>query len=251
MIKEFLLGIFSYLQAVYYIKKLNLYKYLALLLLMLLFFMFPIVFFDVIVNFISAIIPFANTSKYADVSVSFASGISGFFLLILMSPVFSMISEEVMQKLAGKSYKFSFTQLLKDMIRGIKITLRNLLYEYVVIAVISIILYFLPHHDIISLSAKVLIFFISSYFYGFSLIDYTLENYRYNYKASVVFVRSHLGLAIGLGSIYYATISINDIQTVKSTLGHLSIYWSGFGEAFIALIGVIGAGVAIKQLRNK
>ncbi len=251
MLREFLLGIYAYLQAIYYIKKLNLYRYVAFVLLMLLLFMFPIVFFDVIINLISSLIPYANTSKYADLSVSFVSGLSGFFLLIILSPVFSMVSEEVMQKLSGKSYKFSIRQLFKDVIRGIKITIRNLLYEYVSIALISIILYFLPHHNIVSLFAKILIFLISSYFYGFSIIDYSLENYRYNYRASVGFIRNHVGLAIGLGSIYYTMISINDISAVKLALGHLSIYWSGFGEAIIALIGVIGAGIAVKQLRNK
>jgi len=251
MIQEILKGFLSYIEAVYLAIKYRLYKYILFIFLLLLIFIFPVVLFDLFLSGLSKIIPYSGTDKYAEMGVSFAAGMSGFFLLIILSPIFSMVSEEVTQRLAGKVYKFSLTQFIKDVLRGIKIAVRNLFYEYAAIAIISIILHFLPEKNIISLTGNVLLFLITSYFYGFSIMDYALENNRVGYQESVAFVRNHMGLAIGLGSVYYAVITINDIDFIKQSLGHLSVYWSGFAEALVAFVGVVGASILVAKIRAK
>jgi CysZ protein len=46
-------------------------------------------------------------------------------------------------------------------------------------------------------------FFIESYFYGFSMMDYSCERHRLNMSESIHFIRQHRGMAIGNGMVFY------------------------------------------------
>ncbi len=241
MIKDFLQSLNAYVKAAYYLIRFRLYKYLFLLLILLGLFVFPVFIFDYLIQLITGLIPYAGVQKYALVPVNIAAGISGFILLLVLSPLFSMVSEEVGQKLHGKTYRFSPAQLLKDIIRGVKISLRNLFYQYLIITLISIALYFLPENTLLQSFGNVLIILTTAYFYGFSILDYAMENYRMSYKASVTFVRNHPGIAIGLGSVYYLMISLNNLLENRLISQHTAIYWSAFSEAVVAFLAVIAA----------
>jgi len=241
LINEIIHSISSYVKALFLLIQYRLYKYLLLLLILLIIFAFPVVIFDFIIQLITGLIPYADAQKYASVPVQIAAGFSGFLLLLVLSPVFSLVSEETGQRLSGKTYRFSPAQLVKDIIRGVKITLRNLLYQYVFIALVSVIMYLLPEMKIIQIAGNAVIFIITAYFYGFSILDYAMENLRMSYKKSVEFVRNHPGMAVGLGSVYYAAISFNNISLINSIFGNFNIYWSNFAEAIVAFVGVIAA----------
>ncbi len=234
-----------------YIFKFRLYKYLILLLILLILFAFPVIIFDLLINFIAGLIPYFNVQKYTILTVNIVASFSGFLLLLILSPVFSLVSEEVGKRLSGQVYKFSLVQLIKDILRGIKISLRNMFYQYLGIAIISIILYFLPEMKIIHLTGNTLIALITAYFYGFSILDYAMENYRMPYRDSVQFVRDNPGLAIGLGGVYYLMISLNTIFEGQLVSEHFSVYWSAFSEAIVAFIGVIAASVLMFEKRKK
>ena len=239
-----------YGMAVGYFFKFRLFKYLILLLILLILFAFPVVIFDFLINFIAGLIPYFNVQKYTILTVNIVASISGFFLLLILSPVFSLVSEEVGKRLHGQTYNFSPVQLVKDIVRGIKISLRNMFYQYLGIAIISIVLYFLPEMKIIHLTGNTLIVLITAYFYGFSILDYAMENYRMPYRDSVQFVRDNPGLAIGLGSVYYLMISFNTIFEGRLVSEHFSVYWSAFSEALVAFIGVIAASVLMFEKRK-
>ncbi len=248
---EILFSLKAYVKSFELFVSFRLYKYLFLLLLLLMIFAFPVVIFDFFVSLITGWIPYASAQQYALTGVSLAASISGFFLLLILSPVFSLISEETGKRLTGLTYRFSPTQLIKDILRGLKITLRNLLYQYVIIAVVSIAMHFAPSVYLIRVFGSVLIFLVTAYFYGFSILDYAMENLRMSYKRSVDFVRSHPGIAIGLGSVYYLMISWNDLGIVAGNLGRFAIYWSAFAEALVAFFGVIAASyVMFKYSEN-
>ena len=251
MTSEILFSLKAYLRALDIFIRYKLYKYLFILLILLIIFAFPVVIFDFIVSKITALIPYASAQEYALTGVSIAAGISGFILLLVLSPVFSLVSEETGKRLTGVEYRFSPAQLIKDIIRGLKITLRNLVYQYLVIALISIALYLLPEMKILELTGSVLIFIVTAYFYGFSILDYAMENLRMSYSESVEFVRSHPGYALGLGSIYYATIGFNDWEIFSEALGHFSVYWSAFAEALVAFFGVIAASYIMYSYKLK
>jgi CysZ protein len=248
IVSEIFQGIIAYFQAMQVGIKHKLYKYLFLLLFLLLIFIVPVFIFDFFISLIGKLIPYSETDKYIDSGINFMASISGFFLLLVLSPVFTMVSEDITQKLKGKIYKFSFLQILKDVGRAVKLTSRNLIYQYFAIALISISIHFLPQNQVIAIFGKVLLFLITSYFFGFSLLDFAMENHRMSYKESVQFVRTHIGLSIGLGSVYYIAININQLTFVKEAIGHTSLYWSSFSEAIIAFIGVIAASIIMLRV---
>ncbi len=248
MIQEFFKSLWAYIAAFGAIVRFRLWKYLILLIVLLTAFVLPVALLDYLLELLVGWIPFGNPEKYALMGVNVVAGLSGFVLLLVLSPLFSLVSEEVTQKLSGKVYRFSITQLIKDIVRGIRITLRNMIYQYAIIALIYILLYFLPDLYLFEVIGTGLIILFTAYFYGFSILDYAMENHRMGYKTSVDYVRSHPGMAIGLGSVYYLMIRINDVPAFQNVLQHYAVYWSGFAEAIIAFIGVIAASVVLHKV---
>ncbi len=51
--------------------------------------------------------------------------------LIVGSPVFGYLSEKTESIIEGKDYPFSFKQLMKDIVRGVRLALRNALWQTV------------------------------------------------------------------------------------------------------------------------
>src|SRR5690606_4541670 len=89
-----------------------------------------------------------------------------FFFLIVGSPVFAYLSEKTESILEGRDFPFSFKQLLKDIIRGIRLALRNLLWQ-TVYTVSILILSFIP---IIGWISPLISLFVECYYYGFSMV---------------------------------------------------------------------------------
>ena len=122
----------------------------------------------------------------------------GYIVLIVLSPVFAYLSEKTEQIITGKDYPFDGDQLMRDIVRGVLIAMRNLMIEtgYMLAA---FILGFIP---LIGQLAGIVLFFISSYFYGFSFMDYVLERQRLTVRQSVLFIREHKGAAVANGLIF-------------------------------------------------
>ena len=124
-----------------------------------------------------------------------------YIVVILLSPLFSMISRQIEKKLTGNHYKFSLDQTMKDTKRGILIAFRNMFWWYLYTGIILFIAY-LGWNDIYRSPIFYLIFPIAFYYYGFSFIDYINERRRLDIQQSVHFMRKYKGLAISIGSIY-------------------------------------------------
>lgn len=130
-----------------------------------------------------------------------------YVVLIIMSPVMSLVSETAEGRLIGREYPFEWAQFIKDILRGIRIAVRNFLIEFGIIIgvwIVNIIITsFLPFLAIITVPAGTLFtFFIGAYFYGFATMDYTNERRRLNVRESVQFIRSNKGIALGNGSLF-------------------------------------------------
>ena len=119
--------------------------------------------------------------------------------LIIGSPVFAYLSEKTEALLEGTDYPFSWPQLLKDMFRGIKLALRNALWQ-TVYTVSILILSFIP---VAGWIAPVVSLFVECYYYGFSMLDYSCERHKLSPSQSVAFISNHKGLAIGNGLVFY------------------------------------------------
>ena len=62
-----------------------------------------------------------------------------YLFLILGSPVFAYLSEKTSSIIEGKDFPFSFSQLAKDISRGIRLALRNALWQTVFVFFILLV----------------------------------------------------------------------------------------------------------------
>ncbi len=124
-----------------------------------------------------------------------------YIVVIILSPILALLSERIEKILTGNQYKFGLRQLIHDIKRGMRIALRNILWEYTFIVIILGIASFFGGtiKNVLIFSIPVAIGF---YFYGFAFIDYINERRRLNIQQSVYFVSKRKGLAIAIGSIY-------------------------------------------------
>lgn len=119
--------------------------------------------------------------------------------LIVGSPVFAYLSEKTEAIIEGKDFPFSLPQLMKDILRGIKIALRNMAWQ--TIYTVSIVaLSFVP---VAGWVTPVAAMFIECYYYGFSMLDYSCERRKMSASATIYFINNHRGLAIGNGAVFY------------------------------------------------
>jgi CysZ protein len=123
-----------------------------------------------------------------------------FFFLILGSPVFAYLSEKTESILENKDFPFSFSQLLKDILRAVKIAIRNFFWQTIYMIAL-LILSFIPLAGWI---APLIVFFLDSFYLGFSMLDYSCERNKLSATESIDFVNRHKGLAIGNGMVFYS-----------------------------------------------
>jgi CysZ protein len=159
----------------------------------------------------------------------------GFIILIILSPLFSIISEKTESVISdgNVNYPFEFKQFMTDVFRGIGIALRNVLFEtgiMILVFIIGIILSF------VSWLGVIFMFFVSAYFYGFSYMDYTNERHNRNLKKSVRYIRKYKWVAIVNGALFAVV---------------LFIPWIGVAlSSFVAVISVIAGTVSMMELKK-
>jgi CysZ protein len=122
-----------------------------------------------------------------------------FLFLIIGSPVFAYLSEKTESIIEGKEYPFSLKQLLKDMWRGIRLALRNTLWQTVYS--IAILLFSLV--PVLGWVGPLVAFMVECYYYGFSMLDYSAERHKLSTSQSIAFIGERKGLAIGNGLIFF------------------------------------------------
>ncbi len=122
-----------------------------------------------------------------------------YLFLIIGSPVFAYLSEKTESIMEGKEFPFSFTQLLKDIGRGIKVAFRNMLWQ-TVYTISILILSFIP---VVGWITPLIALLVECYYLGFSMLDYSCERNKLSASQSIAFIGKHRGLAIGNGLIFY------------------------------------------------
>jgi CysZ protein len=154
----------------------------------------------------------------------------GYIIIILMSPVFAILSEKTEEILTGNKYPFNGDQLMRDIVRGVVIAFRNMFIELGYIIVFFIV-GFIP---VIGQFAAIILFVISAYFYGFAFIDYTNERRRLTINQSVRFIRQHKGMAIGNGFIFALAMFIPFCGTTIA--------------GFVAIVSVVAATISTHKV---
>jgi CysZ protein len=133
------------------------------------------------------------------VLVFFYFSLFKYLFLIIGSPVFAYLSEKTESIIEGKDFPFDIKQLAHDIARGIRLALRNTLWQTVYV-VSLLLLSFLP---LVGWITPVIALFIECYYYGFSMLDYSLERHKLTYTQSINYIGRHKGLAIGNGLMFY------------------------------------------------
>jgi CysZ protein len=127
-----------------------------------------------------------------------------YVMLIIQAPLMSMISAEIEEKYTGVvPEKFSFSKAIGDLVRGLRIALRNISRELFFTFLLMLIGLF----PLFSIFSVIGIFMVQAYFAGFGNIDYYLER-RMNVRESVGFVKDNKGMAMGNGAVYLALLLI-------------------------------------------
>ncbi len=122
-----------------------------------------------------------------------------YLFLIIGSPLFAYLSQQTEALIQGKEFVFSFQQMTKDIGRGVRLALRNCLWQ-TVYTISILLLSFIP---LVGWITPVISTFVECYFYGFSMLDYSCERHQLSPSASIAFIGQHKGLAVGNGLIFY------------------------------------------------
>ncbi|GER58750.1 EI24 domain-containing protein [Patiriisocius marinus] len=124
-------------------------------------------------------------------------------IMAFSAPFMSPVSEKIERHLLGEHHTHRDTSGTEQLWRGIRINVRNLLYE-LLFTIPLLLLSLIPLLNIIT---SVLLFIIQSYYAGFGNMDYTLERH-FKYNESTKFVQNNKGVAIGNGIIFMAMLFI-------------------------------------------
>ena len=210
MIRDFFSSIAAYSKALELISKLRLWKYVLLpgilsLILGGIILLSAWNFADNIGGFLTSFYPFEWGSgvieKIATVFsglVVMAGGLIIFkhLIMIISGPFMSPLSEAVESHLRGYnvSPKFSLGRMTRDISRGIRIAIRNIIRELFWSLIVLILgLFFAP-------ISAIGLFLIQAYYFGFGNMDFALERH-FGVRDSIRFVKRNKGIALGNGTI--------------------------------------------------
>jgi CysZ protein len=122
-----------------------------------------------------------------------------YLFLIVGSPVFAYLSEKTESIIEGKDFIFSKSAYFHDIRRGIRLAIRNCLWQ-TVYTISILLLSFIP---LVGWITPVISGLVECYFYGFSMLDYSCERHNLSPSASISFISQRRGLAIGNGLVFY------------------------------------------------
>lgn len=143
-------------------------------------------------------------------------------IMVFSSPFMSILSEKVEKAMTGETnFRVSKGRFIADLIRGLRIALRNIFRE-LSITVFLLLIGLIPGVSFISAP---LIFLVQGYYAGFGNMDFTLERHM-GYKESIHFVKRNRGIAIGNGVVFLGLLFLGigfliapSLGTIASTMG--------------------------------
>jgi CysZ protein len=127
-----------------------------------------------------------------------------YFWLIIGSPIFSWLSEKTEALVNGRTYEFSMDQWWRDSKRGMRIALRNMLWQ----SVYFLALFILAIIPFVGWAVPFLALIIEAYYFGFSMLDYSFERRNTDAGKSIRYIGLHKGLAIGNGMVFYLMLLV-------------------------------------------
>ncbi len=123
-----------------------------------------------------------------------------FFILTILSPFNTILSEKLDTRLTGTKFSFSIIRVINDLIRMIFIVLIALLLQLVFVGIWWFICLVTGISD--TIIYEVIAFLISAFFFGFSFYDHSLERYEISVPGSLRFAFSNILLITITGIIF-------------------------------------------------
>ncbi|MFL2570887.1 MAG: EI24 domain-containing protein [Parvicellaceae bacterium] len=152
----------------------------------------------------------------------------GYLSLIALSPILAFLSEKTEEIVSGTKNPFNILQFTRDIIRAILIVVRNMTIQSLWVFLFFIISFLPIIGWIVSFFGNLI---ISSYFYGFSFMDYTNERRKLKLKESVLHIKENKGLATGLGLPFVLCFLVPFLGSIIAS--------------FIAVISVVAASLCM------
>jgi len=148
-----------------------------------------------------------------------------YLTLIVMTPFLTLLSEKTEQIQTGRSYPFSLGQVLRDLLRAVQINGFNLLAELLITGGLLLFTW-LP---VVGWLSPFLILAVQSYFFGFSLLDFNTERWRYSFRATRRWMWRHKWYVTTQGLVFHFLFLIPVLgwiwgplwSTIAGTLGFL------------------------------
>lgn len=122
-----------------------------------------------------------------------------YLILIIGSPLFAYLSEKTETIIKGDEHVLNKSDLKKDANRGIKLALRNAGWQSVYLIAL-VLLSLIP---VIGWITPVIALLMEGYYFGVSMLDYSLARSGFSRQQSIAFTGRHRGLAIGNGLLFY------------------------------------------------
>ena len=215
MWKDFKIGLNAYLKAIPFVLKNGFWMYFIIPIIIFIFIYYLGFYFKDMqqlykapddAGFFKSIYYFFISGIFLLLSFTFLNFIR-YIIIILISPLLSIVSERTERILTGNKYTYSLSQLIKDVKRALNLIIRNIVWEMslvvLVLITLKIINIYYPMNDLLNSTFRIVaIECIAFYYYGFGFIDYIMERLKMNHKQSIYFVRKHRGLAIALGLVF-------------------------------------------------
>lgn len=124
-----------------------------------------------------------------------------FFILTVLSPFNTHLSEKLDSELTGQQFKSGFARIINDLIRMIFIVFLALFIEFFFIGIWWMISGIFGIGDTIYI---VFSFLIASFFFGFSFYDHSLERYKIGVFGSLGFAFQNILLVTLTGALFQA-----------------------------------------------
>ena len=217
MITDYLRGVFSYFEAFSYISKHNLTRYywycggIGIFILIGIYLLSGLVT-PILSSFLMDLID-QDISWLASIStfliralvLIFLFIIYKYFVLIATSPLMSKLSEDIESNMDGDfiSIPFSTSKAIRDFIRSIRLSLRNVFRELFY----TLLIFLVGLFPIFAIATTPFIFLVQAYFAGFGNMDFYLERY-FNTTKTIEFVSDRKFFAAGNGTPYMLLLAV-------------------------------------------
>jgi CysZ protein len=165
---------------------------------------------------------------------------AGYVVFVLLSPLMTYLSSSTEHIVTGKHYPFEWEQFWKDMLRAIRILVRNLIWQYLLLTPL-LLLSFVFWGNLNESPLYPIALMVIGYYCGFSLLDYINERRQLTVEESIRFVRRHRGLALSIGGVFILLLQIQlDFNVLFLDFSAHNTSWLGCLWLFVKEIFAIG-----------